>query len=108
MRHSYRIFRTWIWELFSIILALGLIIAIAALLATYDGKPAPSWGLRFNFNALLALLSTIHRAMVVVIASQVISQRKWEWYNPYVRTACETYTDFVNVKVRRRETPPSF
>ncbi|RII12526.1 hypothetical protein CUC08_Gglean004643 [Alternaria sp. MG1] len=76
----YHIFRTWIWELLALVLAIGLISAITVLLAIYDGKPAPHWGFRLNFNALLALLSTIHRAMVVAIVSQVISQRKWEWF----------------------------
>ncbi|KAG9187556.1 hypothetical protein G6011_05427 [Alternaria panax] len=81
----YRILRTWIWELVALILAIGLITAITVLLATYDGKQAPEWGFRLNFNALLALLSTIHRAIVVVIVSQVISQRKWEWYGGRAR-----------------------
>jgi hypothetical protein len=80
MRHSYRIFRSWIWEILSVILAIGLIAAISALLVSYDGEPAPDWGAHINFNALLALLSTILRAMLVVIVSQIICQQKWEWY----------------------------
>jgi hypothetical protein len=55
-------------------------VAIAVLLATYNGKPAPDWGERINLNALLATLSTVLRAMLVVVVSQVISQRKWEWF----------------------------
>jgi hypothetical protein len=80
MAHSYRIFRSWIWELLSLAVSIGLIVAIAVLLATYNGKPAPDWGYHINLNALLALLSTILRAMVVVVLAQIISQRKWEWY----------------------------
>lgn len=68
------------WEILSILTAIGLIVAIAALLAVYNGKPAPDWGERINFNALLAILSTILRAVLVVIVSQIISQRKWEWF----------------------------
>jgi hypothetical protein len=60
--------------------AVGLIIAVAALLATYNGRSTPDWGEQINFNALLAILSTILRAMLVVVVSQVISQRKWEWF----------------------------
>ncbi|KAJ0156423.1 hypothetical protein CTA2_12779 [Colletotrichum tanaceti] len=80
MQHSYKIFRSWIWELLSVVIAIGLVIAIAALLATYEGKPAPDWGAHLNLNALLALLSTILRALLVVVVSGVISQRKWGWY----------------------------
>lgn len=75
-QHAYRIFQNWIWEILSIFVAVGLIVAIAALLATHDGKPTPDWGERINLNALLAILSTILRALLVVIVSQIISQRK--------------------------------
>jgi hypothetical protein len=81
MRQPYRIFRTWGWETLSIALAIGLLAAISALLVSYDGKPAPDWGTHLNFNALLALLSTILRAMLVVIVSQIICQQKWVWYS---------------------------
>jgi hypothetical protein len=51
------------------------------MLVSYDGKPSPDWGTRLNLNALLALLSTILRALLVVIISQIISQQKWGWYS---------------------------
>jgi membrane protein YdbS with pleckstrin-like domain len=73
-------FYSWIWELISVALTFGLVIAIAGLLALYDKKPAPDWGVHINLNALLALLSTLLRAMLVVIVSQVVSQKKWDWY----------------------------
>ncbi|KAF1349199.1 hypothetical protein EJ07DRAFT_140841, partial [Lizonia empirigonia] len=79
-KHAYRIFRNWIWEMLSITVAIGLIVTIAVLLATHDGKPAPDWGEQINFNALLAFLSTILRGMLVVVVSQIISERKWEWF----------------------------
>jgi hypothetical protein len=48
---------------------------------SYDGKPAPSLGTHLNLNALLAFLSTILRALLVVIVSQIICQQKWDWYS---------------------------
>jgi hypothetical protein len=80
MQMSYRIFRVWVWEILSAVVAICLIIIITVLLASYDGKPTPDWGAHLNFNALLALLSTILRAMLVVIITQIICQKKWEWY----------------------------
>jgi hypothetical protein len=50
-------------------------------LIAYDGKPAPEWGSQLNLNALLALLSTVLRGLLVVVISQIISQRKWDWYS---------------------------
>lgn len=81
MAGSYRIFRSWFWEIVSITLAVGLISAIAAILVSYDEKPAPDWGDRLNLNALLALLSTILRALLVIVISQIICQQKWDWYS---------------------------
>ncbi|KAK7990847.1 hypothetical protein PG990_015127 [Apiospora arundinis] len=68
MRH-YHVFRVWIWEIFFVFLAFGLIVAIAVLLHVKDGKPVPDWGDYISFNALLAILSTILRAALVVTAS---------------------------------------
>ncbi|KAF2848511.1 hypothetical protein T440DRAFT_519933 [Plenodomus tracheiphilus IPT5] len=58
-KHAYRIFRNWLWEILFIVVAIGLIVAIAVLLAIYNGNPAPDWSERINLNALLATLSTI-------------------------------------------------
>ncbi|KAK8076475.1 hypothetical protein PG994_003747 [Apiospora phragmitis] len=76
----YHIFRVWIWEILFVILAFGLFTAIAALLELNNNMPVPDWGYNLSFNALLAVLSTILRATLVILASQIISQRKWEWY----------------------------
>ncbi|KAJ4991866.1 hypothetical protein SVAN01_02716 [Stagonosporopsis vannaccii] len=76
----YHVFRAWAFEIATVILAAGLIVAIAVLLASYDGIPTPDWGVHINLNALLALLSTILRAALVVLVAQVISQRKWDWF----------------------------
>jgi hypothetical protein len=85
IRHRYHVFRNWTWEFISVSVAIGLLIAISVLLVSYDGNPAPDWGTHLNFNALLALLSTILRAMLVVIVSQIICQQKWAWYGNRAR-----------------------
>ncbi|KAH7400964.1 hypothetical protein DE146DRAFT_755402 [Phaeosphaeria sp. MPI-PUGE-AT-0046c] len=80
MGSSYNVLRPWGWEIMSVILANGLNVAIAVLLASYDGQLVPDWGDHLNLNAVLALLSTILRAMLVVVVAQIICQQKWEWY----------------------------
>jgi hypothetical protein len=89
----YSVFRAWGFELGAILLAVGLVVAIMVLLATHEGLPAPNWGQHLNLNALLALLSTILRAALVVIVAQVISQRKWEWLSESSRPL-STLQDF--------------
>jgi hypothetical protein len=78
--HPYHIFRLWASEIVCIILATGLVSAITIILAIYNGAPVPDWGTSINLKALLAFLSTILRAVLVVIVSQIISQRKWDWF----------------------------
>ena len=79
--HSFHIFRLWASEVVCIILAIGLVGVITIILAIYDGSPVPDWGNNINLNALLAFLSTILRGVLVVIVSQIISQRKWDWFS---------------------------
>jgi hypothetical protein len=80
MRPPYHIFRIWILEVLAIVLAIGLIVAIGSILTVYDGKPVPDLGVNLSLNALLALLSTVLRALLVIVVAQIISQRKWDWY----------------------------
>jgi hypothetical protein len=68
-------------QIVAIVATISLLAAMTALLVFYNGKQPPNWGAYLSLNALLALLSTIFRAMLVVIVSQVISQRKWLWYD---------------------------
>lgn len=56
-------------------------VAIGVTLIAYNGKPSPNWGPQINLNALLALLSTLLRAALVFLVSQVISQRKWHYFS---------------------------
>jgi hypothetical protein len=79
MRTRYHIFRAWVPEALAIVIAIGLIAAIASILAVYNGKPVPDLRVNFSLNALLALLSTVLRALLVIIVADVIAQRKWDW-----------------------------
>ncbi|KAI4610619.1 hypothetical protein J4E83_008233 [Alternaria metachromatica] len=78
---SCYVFRTWAGETLTIACAIGLVASIAGILAVYDGKPVPDWGGDLNLNALIALLSTVLRALLVLTVAQIISQRKWDWFN---------------------------
>ncbi|KAH6642484.1 hypothetical protein C7974DRAFT_468834 [Boeremia exigua] len=82
---QYRIWGPWKYEIASVLLSVGLNIAIAVLLAQFDTQTVPDWGQYLNLNALLALLSTFLRATLVIIISQVVSQRKWMWFSDQKR-----------------------
>ncbi|KAH6652219.1 hypothetical protein BKA67DRAFT_573338 [Truncatella angustata] len=69
--------RAWAWEIVSLLVAIGLIVAIFVILAKQHNKPVDDWTFVLNLNSLIALLSTIYRAAIVVIAAEIISQEKW-------------------------------
>lgn len=76
-----RVLRLWAFEFVTSVFSLALMVAIGVTLIAYNGKPSPNWGPQINLNALLALLSTLLRAALVFLVSQVISQRKWHYFS---------------------------
>jgi hypothetical protein len=76
-----RVLRLWAFEFVTTFFSLALMVAIGVTLIAYNSKPSPNWGPQINLNALLALLSTLLRAALVFLVSQVISQRKWHYFS---------------------------
>lgn len=70
----------WIWEVTALGIAIGLVAAIFSILGHFNGRVLPNWPLRINLNTLIALLSTIMRALLLISMAAVISQSKWLWY----------------------------
>ena len=74
----------WLFELLSVLVGLVAIIGLCLVLRKYDGKPNPRAnrvsGVNFTVNTLVAILSTISRAALLVVASECICQLKWRWY----------------------------
>ncbi|KAF4949052.1 hypothetical protein FSARC_13601 [Fusarium sarcochroum] len=58
--------RPWIEEIIWCALALGFFAALVAVLSHFDKHPLPDWPLGLSVNTLIALLSTICRAMILV------------------------------------------
>ncbi|KAI2472449.1 hypothetical protein F4781DRAFT_445381 [Annulohypoxylon bovei var. microspora] len=75
------VFRFWPWEIASLIVAFGLIAATYSILSHFDGQKLPEWPYSINLNTLIALISTIMRAAMLVGVAEVISQTKWSWFS---------------------------
>ncbi|KAI1336604.1 hypothetical protein F5Y15DRAFT_408460 [Xylariaceae sp. FL0016] len=78
---KHHVFRHWIWETLSLIVALGLIAAIFSILAHFDSHILPNWPFSININTLIALLSTIMRAAMLVAVASILGQVKWTWFS---------------------------
>ena len=73
--------KVWAWELAALGAATGLVAAIFAILAHFQGQQLPSWPFQINLNTLVSLLATIMRALLVFPVASVIGQSKWLWYH---------------------------
>jgi hypothetical protein len=64
------VFTTWWLELASLAAAVVALIAIVAAMIKYDGQEQPTWKYSINLNTLIAVLATILRACMVVVAEE--------------------------------------
>lgn len=72
---------SWWPEIIWCVFAVGLLAALIGLLKAFDGKPAPEWFV--SLNTVVAAISTICRAAMVIPVSEGLSQLKW---NAFVRS----------------------
>ncbi|KAI1148198.1 hypothetical protein F4825DRAFT_454714 [Nemania diffusa] len=70
----------WAPEAFSMTLAIGLIITIALILKLFEDKEQPKWPHELSLNSVIAILSTILRAILAFVVSEGMfrGQGRWE------------------------------
>ncbi|KAH6646577.1 hypothetical protein BKA67DRAFT_580007 [Truncatella angustata] len=59
---------------------LGIFAAMVAVLARQNNHADDDWVFFLNLNSLIALLSTVYRAVMVAVAAEVVSQSKWIYF----------------------------
>ena len=72
--------RPWLEEFIWCALALSFFGSLIAVLAHFDNHALPDWPLGLTVNTLIALLSTVCRAMMIVPIEEGLSQLKWNWF----------------------------
>lgn len=83
LRHRterHPVFKNWILEVCSVMLAIGLTAAIISILAHFNGQTVPDWPLSINLNTVIALLATLSRALILLTVAEIIGQSKWSWF----------------------------
>jgi hypothetical protein len=63
-------FRDWWQELALSLYATGLLAAITATLAAFNGQPQPNWSLGINLSTIAAFLATFLRSTLIMIIEQ--------------------------------------
>ncbi|KAI1857459.1 hypothetical protein JX265_011194 [Neoarthrinium moseri] len=77
----YHVMQFWSWEIMSFWVAVGLLAATVSILAHYEGQKLPEWPFSINLNTLIALLSTILRAAMLVAVAEVLGQLKYGYFS---------------------------
>jgi hypothetical protein len=75
----------WSFEIATLLSAFGLMGAIIGILAHFDGQKVPEWPFSINLNTLIALLSTLFRASMLVAVAEILGQIKWSWFSDRAR-----------------------
>lgn len=65
-------FLTTLWwkEIISFLVASGALVAIVVILVMYNGQVQPSWKYSVNLSTLIAILSTLLRALLVAVVEE--------------------------------------
>lgn len=64
----------------SLAAAYGVLAAILVTLSKFNKKDLPEWPYSLNLNSLVAIYTTIFRALLMFIVAEVIGQTRWPWF----------------------------
>ena len=69
--------RWWLWEVLSCTVALSALVAIYGTLNAYNGRQLPDWPSGISLNTLIALISAILKAAMLVPIAEGLSNPKY-------------------------------
>ena len=73
----------WAWELLAAALSIVATIVLIVILRINDGQPQQSFSFgaaQFSLNALIAAISTVVRASLLVATAGALNQSSWNWF----------------------------
>jgi hypothetical protein len=88
---------TWIPEILALFISAASIAAIIAILDLYEDEKPPEMSYGITLNAVVSILATVSRSMLIFAVSMCIGQLKWCWYHGRKRKVEDIQT-MVKVK----------
>ena len=80
-RHSkLRLLLLWKYELLSMIVSVGALLAIVAVLFAFDGKSTNHWKAIAQPNTVVSALSTLAKSSMLMVVGQALGQLKWQHF----------------------------
>lgn len=70
----------WWLEILSCVIATILFLALVLVLYYFNNKAIPQWPSGLTVNTIVALLSTLCRALTYLPLAEGLSQLKWNWF----------------------------
>jgi hypothetical protein len=92
---------TWVPETLALFISAVSIGAITLLLGWYEGTKSPEIPYGITLNAIVSILATVSRSMLIFAVSMCIGQLKWCWYHERKRKVEDMQT------MVRPKTPPN-
>jgi hypothetical protein len=82
----------WGFEIAALVLAFASFVALILILQRWDKRPQQQWSYsHLTLNGLVAILSTVTRASLLVPVAGAISQAKWTWFSTPRGRALESF-----------------
>ena len=82
----------WGFEIAALVLAFASFVALILVLQRWDKRSQQQWSYsHLTLNDLVAILSTVTRASLLVPVAGAISQAKWTWYSAPRGRALESF-----------------
>ena len=85
----------WLPEIGCLLVSVAAIIGIIIVLKTVDGRPLSSWTHTLQITTVISFLAILSKSSMVMVASSVIGQHKWNVYAD--RSKFRILTDFYKV-----------
>ncbi|VUC23507.1 unnamed protein product [Clonostachys rosea] len=86
-----QVLKAWYPELLWVAFDIALLVALIIILAEFNDKPMPKWKLGLTLNTVVAILSTVSRAMTIIPLVEAMSQLKWNWFASKQRQLRDVY-----------------
>ena len=77
---SVGLFAQWKFEIIAMAVSAGAIVAIAAVLLTFNGKSMSTWHASIRPNTVVSALSTLSKSSMLMVVGQVLGQLKWQHF----------------------------
>ncbi|KAK1847774.1 hypothetical protein CCHR01_09616 [Colletotrichum chrysophilum] len=82
---GHSVLLSWRWEALALVLAVASVVTMIVIPALYHEAPEAEWPFSININTVIALLTTLMRATMLVAVAEVIGQMKWRFFDDQQR-----------------------